>query len=186
MLQQPDLTDAEKDAIILRKSTHIEEAIAQRRFVSKFVKEFSALHAPEQDLPETIIPDIFDCDDDRSNDDKVSEDDISAIPKQQRVQIQAEDYGSGISMPHYGHSRPSADYFNSPLIIQNFVVADITNNINHVYFYDERAQGKNADTLCSLRLLYHLSTLQKMRGTACLHPKSASAFSTTASDKTNR
>ncbi|EGZ13896.1 hypothetical protein PHYSODRAFT_373006, partial [Phytophthora sojae] len=120
------------------KSTHIEEAIAQRRFVSKFVKEFSALHAPEQDLPETIIPDIFDCDDDRSNDDKV-----------------------GISMPHYGHSRPSADYFNSPLIIQNFVVADITNNINHVYFYDERAQGKNADTLCSLRLLYHLSTLQK-------------------------
>ncbi|EEY69501.1 uncharacterized protein PITG_18792 [Phytophthora infestans T30-4] len=63
-------------------------------------------------------------------------------------------------MPHYGNSRPSADYFNSNLNIQNFVVADITSNRNHVYFYDERAQGKNADALCSLRILHHLSTLQ--------------------------
>ncbi|GMF38480.1 unnamed protein product [Phytophthora fragariaefolia] len=68
---QPDLTEAEKGGIILRKSTHIEDAIAQRRFVSKFVKEFSALHAPEQNLPETINPDTFDDDDDASNDDKV-------------------------------------------------------------------------------------------------------------------
>ncbi|KAE8876790.1 hypothetical protein PF010_g3460 [Phytophthora fragariae] len=114
MLQQPDLTDAEKGDIILRKSTHIEEAIAQRRFVSKFAKEFSALHAPEQNLPETIIPDTFDDDDDASNDGKVSEDEITGIPMPQRVQIQAEDYGSGISMPHYGHSRSSADYFDYP------------------------------------------------------------------------
>ncbi|EEY66715.1 uncharacterized protein PITG_17266 [Phytophthora infestans T30-4] len=63
-------------------------------------------------------------------------------------------------MPHYGHSRPSSIYFNSNLIIQNFVVADITNKRNNVYFYDERAQGKGADALCSLRLLYHLSPLR--------------------------
>ncbi|ETP34108.1 hypothetical protein F442_17514 [Phytophthora nicotianae P10297] len=42
---------------------------------------------------------------------------------------------------------------------KNFVVADIDNNINHVYFYDERAQGKDADALCSLRLNYHLAKL---------------------------
>ncbi|OWY97880.1 Cleavage inducible protein [Phytophthora megakarya] len=77
-----------------------------------------------------------------------------------RVQIQAEDFCGGISMPHYGHARPSADYFNSNLITHNFVIADIMNNRNNVYFYDERAQGKNADALCSLRLLYHLNTLQ--------------------------
>ncbi|ETN18491.1 hypothetical protein PPTG_04082 [Phytophthora nicotianae INRA-310] len=42
---------------------------------------------------------------------------------------------------------------------KNFVVADISNNINHVYFYDERAQGKDADALCRLRLNYHLAKL---------------------------
>ncbi|EEY58684.1 uncharacterized protein PITG_10803 [Phytophthora infestans T30-4] len=53
-------------------------------------------------------------------------------------------------MPYYGHSRPSADYFNSNLMTQNFVVADITNGIKNVYFYDERGKDKNADAVCSL------------------------------------
>ncbi|EEY70254.1 uncharacterized protein PITG_19438 [Phytophthora infestans T30-4] len=64
-------------------------------------------------------------------------------------------------MPYYGHSRPSADYFNSNMMIQNFVVADITHGINNVHFYDERGQDKNADALCSLRLLYHLKTIKR-------------------------
>ncbi|ETK71030.1 hypothetical protein L915_21651, partial [Phytophthora nicotianae] len=68
-----------------------------------------------------------------------------------RVQIQAEGYGGSLSMPHYGHTRPSVDYFNSNVIIQNFVEADITKR-NNVFVYEERAQRKDAHALCSLRL----------------------------------
>ena len=38
------------------------------------------------------------------------------------VQIQAEDYGGGIALPHFGYRRPSADYFNSNLMTYNFVI----------------------------------------------------------------
>lgn len=68
------------------------------------------------------------------------------------VQLQAEDYGGGIALPHYGYRRPSVDYFNSNLMTYNFVIADITTGQNNVFFYDERGQGKGADALCSLRL----------------------------------
>jgi hypothetical protein len=132
----------------MEKRMHLDEAISQRRFVSSFIKNYSSLHAPEQCLPDVIIPDTVDADGDEADDDINSEGHQSSSPC--RVQIQAEDYGGGISMPHYGHARPSADYFNSNLMIQNFVVADITNKRNSVYFYDERGQGKNADALCSL------------------------------------
>ncbi|EGZ22241.1 hypothetical protein PHYSODRAFT_493891 [Phytophthora sojae] len=108
---------------------HLSEAIAQRRFVSTFIRNYSALHAPEQYLPRDIIPDTSDDND------------------------AAEDHGGGISMPYFGHSRPSIDDYNSNLILQNFVVADISHNVNHVFLYDERAQGKDANALCSLRLL---------------------------------
>jgi hypothetical protein len=167
LLQQPDITEDEKQTILVEKRTHFDEAIDQRRFVSTFIKDYTSLHAPEQLLPPVVIPDTFDdngnaeeAEHDRGSegDERLNED---SARQYCRVQIQAEDYGGGISMPHFGHSRPSADYFNSNLIIQNLVVADISNKQNNVFFYDERAQGKNADALCSLRLLYHLSTLQK-------------------------
>ncbi|ETN02921.1 hypothetical protein PPTG_15871 [Phytophthora nicotianae INRA-310] len=35
-----------------------------------------------------------------------------------RVQIQAEGYGGSLSMPHYGHTRPSVDYFNSNNVLK--------------------------------------------------------------------
>ncbi|CAK9229230.1 unnamed protein product [Sphagnum troendelagicum] len=38
----------------------------------------------------------------------------------------------------------------------NFIISDITANRNNVLIYDERGQGKSADALCSLRLLFHL------------------------------
>ncbi|EEY62650.1 uncharacterized protein PITG_14428 [Phytophthora infestans T30-4] len=53
--------------------------------------------------------------------------------------------------------------FTSNLILQNFVVADISNGVNNVYFYDERAQGKDANALCSLRLNYHLSIISRAK-----------------------
>jgi hypothetical protein len=160
LLKYPELSEAENEALLLEKSMHLDKAIAQRRFVSSFIKGYTALHAPDQAIPSQIIPD--------TTDELLSENDDSGGDERAhptagtgaRVQIQPEDYGGGISMPYYGHSRPSADYFKSNLIIQNFVVADISHGINNVFFYDERGQGKNADALCSLRLLYHLKTIQ--------------------------
>ena len=35
----------------------------------------------------------------------------------------------------------------------------MSKNENHVYFYDERAQGKDSHALCSLRLRYHLAKM---------------------------
>ena len=77
------------------------------------------------------------------------------------LQLQAEDFGGGIALPHYGFKRPSADYFNSNLMGYNFVVADVSGSKNNVYFYDERDQGKGADALCSLRMRYHLDKNRK-------------------------
>ena len=64
-------------------------------------------------------------------------------------------------MPFYGFSRPSADYFNSNLLLQNLIQCDISTGKNHVYLYDEREQGKGGDALCSLRLRQHLRLYAK-------------------------
>ena len=91
--------------------------------------------------------------DDEKDEDKLEEIDNEAEElHSELVQLQAEDYGGGIALPHYGYRRPSVDYFNSNLMTYNFVIADITTGQNNVFFYDERGQGKGADALCSLRL----------------------------------
>jgi hypothetical protein len=65
-------------------------------------------------------------------------------------------------MPHYGHSHPSADYFNSNLMVSNFVVANLIINISDVFFYDERTQGKDVDALCSLQFTYNLEKFKPL------------------------
>jgi len=72
------------------------------------------------------------------------------------IQIQIEDFGGNFPLPFYGHQHPSADYFNSNLMMQNFIIFDITANRNNVLIYDEHGQGKGVDALCSLCLLFHL------------------------------
>ena len=150
-LLAPDLTDAEIADLTLKKSIHLEAAKSQRRMMNDFVKSFTDAHSPGQSilnpLPEEIVEDlpvIFD-----------SPDEITLkLPK---VTVQAQDFGGSLTMPHYGYRRPSADYFNSNLIIHNFVIADITGGVNNIYFYDERAQGKDGNALCNLRIAYHLT-----------------------------
>ena len=72
-------------------------------------------------------------------------------------------YKQRITAAHFGFKRLSADYFNSNLMGYSFVVADISTGKNHVYYYDERHQGKGADALCSLRMRYHLSKTRESR-----------------------
>ncbi len=102
--------------------------------VSNFVKEFVKHHAPDQHIPPTIIYDHYDdecCDDDGGDNDMIL---LTVVPQ---IHIQIEDFGGSFDMPHYGHSRPLADYFNSNLMVLNFVVANLTSNNNDVFFYDE-------------------------------------------------
>ncbi|CAK9878513.1 unnamed protein product [Sphagnum jensenii] len=70
-----------------------------------------------------------------------------------QIQIQIEDFGDSFAMLHYGHLRPSADYFNSNLMVSNFVVVDLTSNTNDVFFYDEQAQSKD---VMPMQLAIHL------------------------------
>jgi hypothetical protein len=123
--------------------------------VSNFVKEFVKHHAPDQPVSPTIIPDHYDnerCDDDDGDNDMT----LSIIAP--LIQIQIEDFGGSAS----GHSRPSVDYFNSNLMVLNFVVANLTINNNDVFLYDERAQGKDVDALCNLRFTYHLEKFKTL------------------------
>ncbi|KAF1787631.1 hypothetical protein GQ600_26009 [Phytophthora cactorum] len=64
--------------------------------VSNFVKEYTALHAPQQVLPNEIIPDTTD--DVAAVDENDLDGDERTTTKKVlcRVQIQAEDYGGGI------------------------------------------------------------------------------------------
>jgi hypothetical protein len=51
-------------------------------------------------------------------------------------------------------------------MVSNFVVVDLIDNSNDVFFYDEWAQGKDVDALCSLRFTYHLEKFKML-----LNPK---------------
>ncbi|OWZ17923.1 Cleavage inducible protein [Phytophthora megakarya] len=107
-----------------RRRTHLNEAIAQRRFVPSFIKTYTELHIPNQSLPE-IIHATF----------AMSRlMDKADLGNDSRVQIQVEDFGGVMSMPNSDHSRPSAGYYKSNLILQYVVVADITHELTTYTF----------------------------------------------------
>jgi len=120
----------------------MDAAINQHLTVSTFVKQ----HVPNQHVPCTITPDSYD--DNHAHD--VGDIDMTSMTAVPTIQIQIEDFGGSFNMPHYGHSWPSVDYFNSNLMVSNFVIVDLTNDNADVLFYDEQAQGKDVDALCSL------------------------------------
>ncbi|ETP02523.1 hypothetical protein F441_20423 [Phytophthora nicotianae CJ01A1] len=66
---------------------HLDKVIAQRRFVSSFVKQYAALHAPQETQPQEIIPDTID---DVPADEDARE--KSQGQKKCLTQIQAEDF----------------------------------------------------------------------------------------------
>ena len=73
--------------------------------------------------------------------------------KVDRVQLVCEDFTS----PWYGYVRPGADYYASKLAMYCFIIADISRKSNYVKLYDERAMGKDANALCSLRFVHNLT-----------------------------
>jgi hypothetical protein len=133
----------------------MDATISQSRTMSTFVKEFVKQHAPDQPVPRTIIPNSYD--NDRAHD--AGDINMASMTTVPTIQIQIEDFGGSFAMPHSGHSRPSADYFNSNLMVLNFVVADLTSDSADVLFYDER---KDADAPCNLRFTYHSNKFKIM------------------------
>jgi hypothetical protein len=79
------------------------------------------------------------------------------------VMVKAEDFGGGVTMPHYGFRPPSPDYYSSNPIIQNFVIANINDHVNNVWLRDERAQDKDENCMCSLGMRYHLRHLDRYK-----------------------
>ncbi|CAK9881364.1 unnamed protein product [Sphagnum jensenii] len=126
--------------------------------MSTFVKEFVKQHALNKHVPYIIIPDNYN--DDRAHD--AGDINMTSTTAAPTIRIQIDDFGGRFSMTHYGHSQPLADYFNSNLMVSNFVVVDLTNGNTDVFFYDEQMQGKDVDALCSLRFMYHSNKFKTM------------------------
>ncbi|OAE22251.1 hypothetical protein AXG93_412s1410 [Marchantia polymorpha subsp. ruderalis] len=78
-----------------------------------------------------------------------------------KIQIQIEDYGGSFALPVYSSECPSVDYFQFNLMMQNLLIADLSNGVNHVLLYDKQGQGKGIDALCRLRLRHHLEIAKK-------------------------
>jgi hypothetical protein len=126
-LARDDLPPEEREHLVLEKGMHLQADIDQRRFMLGFVKQYIAANAPHQHVPNAII---------RNTTDDAPPDPINdAFPE---IQIQIEDFGGSFPLPFYGHQCPSANYFNSNLMMQNFIISDITANRNNVLIYDER------------------------------------------------
>ena len=84
-------------------------------------------------------------------------------PEKWEALFVAEDYGQGVPFPFYGFRRPQGDYFNSNLMNHLFVIADMSRKDNRVLVYDERCMGKGCDALCSLRLKFHMESMEERK-----------------------
>jgi hypothetical protein len=139
---------------------HVGAARDQRRSISSFTKAYIKGLIPEEEDVSLGLPEFLD-----------SEGDVlSSLPSTQLVCL-AEDYGSGVAMPHYGSIRPGSDYFNSNLTMNMYVQCDLGSNKHHVTLYDERCMGKGADALCSLRLAWHVRERKRLEADNGSPPK---------------
>jgi hypothetical protein len=59
-LARDDLPPKEREHLVLEKGMHLQVTIDQRRFMSGFIKQYIAANAPQQPVPNAIIPDTID------------------------------------------------------------------------------------------------------------------------------
>jgi hypothetical protein len=128
----------------------MDAAISQRHTVSTFVKELVKQHAHDQHVPCTIIPDRYN--DDHAHD--AGDIDMTSTTAAPTIHIQIEDIDGSFAMPHYEHSWPLLDYFNSNLMVSNFVVADLTSDSVDMFFYDKRTHG--CECGCAVQLAVYV------------------------------
>ncbi|KAG6945263.1 hypothetical protein JG688_00016642, partial [Phytophthora aleatoria] len=116
-LLNPSFSESDRAELVAEKSLHLSAAINQRRAMSTFVKQYAAKIAPQQSIPSEIIADHGEM--------PLTLEPVvhNTIPL---TQIQIEDFGGSFPLPVYNNKKPSADYFNSNLMMNNFIIADIT------------------------------------------------------------
>ena len=94
-----------------------------------FIKQYVKNIAPEQPLPEMLLPDLI-------LEEKEDDEGVNNFAEEFKcgtVLVQGEDFVGGIGMPHYGSYRPSTDYYNSNLIMNKFVIADFVAAVSRIY-----------------------------------------------------
>ena len=156
-LSNPDLTAERKEEQLIKN--HIAAAIIPRRAMQAFNKIFIRNKDPSAIIPDVLLPDLLEEDEedvDPEADGTGDETIVNVNKFTQTLTVQGEDCGGTQGLPHYGYTRPSLDYYNSNLLLYNFVVSDVVTKINNIFYFDERGQGKGLDAFCTLRLRYHL------------------------------
>ena len=124
-----------------------------------FMKIFIRNKDPSAIIPDVLLPDLLEEDEedvDPEADGTGDETIVNVNKFTQTLTVQGEDCGGTLGLPHYGYTRPSLDYYNSNLLLYNFVVSDVVTKINNIFYFDERGQGKGLDAFCTLRLRCHL------------------------------
>ncbi|KAI3648372.1 hypothetical protein MP228_006226 [Amoeboaphelidium protococcarum] len=161
-LQDPGLSEEDRLAKQAELKTHLEDAANQRRAKKQFIQLFCKDSGGMLTLSDDKFVEVLDvdCDLQKSDEQEQGQEVNDDQNPNCNVMILAEDFGGSLTLPHYGKERPQVDYFNSNLILNNFVVSNITSGQNLITFYDERAQGKDGNAMCSLRLSYHLGEMQ--------------------------
>ena len=96
------------------------------------------------------------------------------------MDMESHDYGGNLCMPWFGIRRPGLDYYLSNLNLYMFVMSDITKygTKHNIYVYDERAAGKDADALCSLRFAHYINRFIKQRNNGTLEKRATYLFVT--------
>ena len=155
-IKMPDTVDGDSDG---------EEEEARRKMT---LEEYERTNSAIVDDISRIIPNITDLTGDAEDIDCLLGEEEASDNKEQATDpsnyaalVIAEDYGQGIQMPFFGLRRVQSDYFNSSLMTNLFVMADISRGENKVILYDERLMGKGKDALCSLRMKYHIENAQR-------------------------
>ena len=152
LLLNPTLTELQRKEIQDKLDSHIQEAKTQRLEMNNIIRQYCSREIG-LDLPDRmdLLPQYKD-----APIEDLSADETNAFAKN-GILVQAEDFGGAIPLPIYLNRRPAASFFSSSVMINNFVVACPSLNKNFVFVFDERAQDRNADAMCSLRLVYHLN-----------------------------
>lgn len=118
---------------------HVENYRSQRRELQRMTSALlRGIEVNEFDIQ--VIPDCVD-------------DPVCFLPEKgfkPKVLLQCEDFGGNLTAPFYVDKRPSIDYYASNLLIHMFVIANVSDNVNHIYLYDERGGGKGANEMCPI------------------------------------
>jgi hypothetical protein len=158
-------SEEERLSIAANKKVHWDEARTQRDGLKAAMRTWANNLVLEKSIDDAEMDDLcarFNQEMDAFMDDGL-ERKISVVDNKtgnidhQLVLCTASDFGGNLTAPHYGSQRPSKDYYTSNLGLFAFVISGISTGISHIVLYDQRAMGKNADALCSLRLWFHLT-----------------------------